>query len=359
MQLLMAQTRLPVEAVLLAAPTRMARQRAFVAVPELQPTEQMSAFPAESPGQPAIRKATFAQVRLAAFEPLMVKTWSAARAPFAASLTWTVRVVTWPAALVARPTEPTRLYNVELLQAFEINTATLAVRRSEELVQWMLMATLMVKSAVRNMRKGPTDILTPAVAYATGYNGIVTSRGQAVAVRNGFTGYTRYYGPGWYARYPGAWVAAGIAAAAWWTAPSYGYASGYTGCAEEPVSYQYGDDGIYAEDGNVYAGDEVIATEEEYYDQAAEIADDFDEQKTDDADWMPLGVFAVVSEGQTKSDMTLQLAINKEGMIRGNLSLDLTDEVIPVKGSLDKETQRVAFRLEGKPDIVVEADCTT
>ena len=78
-------------------------------------------------------------------------------------------------------------------------------------------------------------------------------------------------------------------------------------------------------------------------------------EKTDDGDWMPLGVFAVVSEGQTKSDMTLQLAINKEGMIRGNLSLDLTDEVIPVKGSLDKETQRVAFRLEGKDDIVVEA----
>jgi len=203
--------------------------------------------------------------------------------------------------------------------------------------------------------QGPYGHTYARGAYATGYNGIVTSRGQAVAVRNGFTGYTRYYGPGWYARYPGAWVAAGIAAAAWWTAPSYGYASGYTDCAEEPVSYQYGDEGIYTEDGNVYVGDEVIATEEEYYDQAAEIADNFDEQKTDDADWMPLGVFAVVSEGQTKSDMTLQLAINKEGMIRGNLSLELTDEVIPVKGSLDKETQRVAFQLEGKDDIVVEA----
>ena len=164
MQLLMAQTRLPVEAVLLAAPTRMARQRAFVAVPELQPTEQMSAFPAVLPGQPAIRRATFGVVRLAAIEPLMVKTWSAVRAPFAASPTWTVRVVTWPAVLVARPTEPTRSYNVEPLQAFEINTATLAARRSEELVQWMLMATPMVKSAVRDTRKGPTDILTPAVA---------------------------------------------------------------------------------------------------------------------------------------------------------------------------------------------------
>ena len=163
MQLLTVQTRLPVEAVLLAAPTRMARQRAYVAVPELQPTEQMSGFPAELPGQPAIRKATFARVRLAAFERLMVKPLSAARAPFAASPTWTVRVVTLPAALVVRLMEPTRSFNVELLQAFETNTATLAARRSEERVQWMLTATRMVKSAVRDTRKGPTDILTHAV----------------------------------------------------------------------------------------------------------------------------------------------------------------------------------------------------
>jgi hypothetical protein len=151
-------------------------------------------------------------------------------------------------------------------------------------------------------------------------------------------------------------VAASIVAAAWWTAPTYGYTAGYCGCTEEPVSYQYGDEGIYVEDGNVYMGDQVVATEQEYYEEAVEIAGEFQDEEdvNDDGEWMPLGVFAVVSESQTKSDMTLQLAINKEGAIRGNLSMELTDEVIQVKGAVDKETQRVAFRLEGKDDILVE-----
>lgn len=217
--------------------------------------------------------------------------------------------------------------------------------------------------------KGPGGNVYAKSTYARGYNGIVTNYNQVYGVRTGFGGYNTYYRANWYARYPGAWYVAGITAAAWWMTPSYGYASGYTGCTEEPVSYDYGDEGIYVEDGNVYIGEEAIATEDEYYEQATEIADSFQEEAADpndgadpseaaaeDAgDWLPLGVFGVVSEGQTKSDMTLQLAVSKEGMIRGNLTIDLTDEVLPIKGTVDKETQRVAFRIEGKDNIVVEA----
>ncbi len=212
--------------------------------------------------------------------------------------------------------------------------------------------------------KGPGGSVYARGAYASGYNGIVRNYNQVYAVRHGFHGHTHYYTSRWYARYPGAWVAAGIVATAWWTAPTYGYASGYSGCSEQPVSYEYGDDGIYVENGNVYVGDQAVASEEEYYDQANEIAGDFpsDSETGGDAaadeaegDWLPLGVFAVVSEGQTKSEMTLQLALNKEGMVRGNLKIDLTDKVIQVFGNVDKETQRVALKLEGKDDIVIEA----
>ena|GEM_PF-852289 len=204
---------------------------------------------------------------------------------------------------------------------------------------------------------GPSGNVYATGAYASGYNGIVRSYGQAVAIQTSFGGYHSYYNPRWYARYPGAWYAAGIATAAWWLTPSYGYTSGYCGCNEAPVSYQYGNDGIYVENGNVYIGEDPIATEEEYYNQAVKIADDYSEiDNTEDTDdWMPLGVFAVVTPGQTKSDLTLQLALNKDGMIRGNLSVGLTDEVIQVKGSVDKETQRVAFKLVGKDDILIEA----
>ena len=214
--------------------------------------------------------------------------------------------------------------------------------------------------------KGPGGFGYARSVHASGYNGIITNYNQANFIRRGFPHYGYYYSSRWYARYPGAWFAAGVVASAWWSTPNYGYVTGYTGCAQEPVSYDYGNDGgIYVENGNVYVGSEVLASEEEYYEQAVEIADQYDDEpaasdvdKADDeptqGDWMPLGVFAVVTEGQTKSDTTLQLAISRDGIVRGNLSLELTDEVLPIKGALDKETQRVAFRIEGKEDVLAE-----
>ena len=70
---------------------------------------------------------------------------------------------------------------------------------------------------------------------------------------------------------------------------------------------------------------------------------------------MPLGVFAVIAEeGQTKTDKVVQLALNKEGVIRGNLQDALAHTVIPVVGAVDKKTQRVALKLEGSDAVVVE-----
>ena len=55
------------------------------------------------------------------------------------------------------------------------------------------------------------------------------------------------------------------------------------------------------------------------------------EPKPENEDWLPLGVFAVIAEaGQTKTDKVLQLALNKEGVIRGNFQDMLTDKVTPV-----------------------------
>jgi hypothetical protein len=50
----------------------------------------------------------------------------------------------------------------------------------------------------------------------------------------------------------------------------------------------------------------------------------------------------------------MQLAMNKEGAIRGNFQNFLTDKVTPVSGALDKETQRVALKLEENDSLVLE-----
>jgi hypothetical protein len=182
-------------------------------------------------------------------------------------------------------------------------------------------------------------------------NGHIANTAQITAIRGGFIGYRSYYTPGWYARYPGAWFAAGVVASRWWLAPAWNTAYAYCGCAGQPVSYAYGETIVYQGD-TVYYGDQPVASADQYYQQAAQIADEGAEPK--DEQWMPLGVFAVVTEGQTQPEKTLQLAVNKDGVIRGNLSDSLTDSVVQVQGAVDKTSQRVAMRMAGKPDIVAE-----
>lgn len=107
------------------------------------------------------------------------------------------------------------------------------------------------------------------------------------------------------------------------------------------------------QDDTVYYGDQAVASAEQYYDQASQIA--AGGQTAQNEEWLPLGVFAVIGEPtQTQTDKVVQLALNKEGVIRGNLHDFLADKVIPVAGAVDKKTQRVALKLEGNDTVVVE-----
>jgi hypothetical protein len=187
---------------------------------------------------------------------------------------------------------------------------------------------------------------------AAAYNGVVVGARQATAVRAGYHGYGRYYNNSWYARYPYAWRAATTAAI--WTAAAWGSASTYCDCASSaPISYDYGES-IYVEDGTVYDGDQPIASSEEYYDQAVAIAGAGADAEGDDEDWMPLGVFGIVTDGQKTPEKSLQLALSKEGVIRGNLIDEMTGEPKPIQGSVDKESQRVAVSLVDDTSIVAE-----
>ena len=159
--------------------------------------------------------------------------------------------------------------------------------------------------------------------------------------------------PGWIGRYPGAWWPGrwAIAGTAWATAV-WATAGGYCGCTGDGTNYDYGENVTY-DNGNVYYGDQAVATAEQYYDQAGQIADSG--QTPQNEEWLPLGVFAVIAEPtQTQTDRVVQLALNKEGVIRGNLQDSLADKVIPIVGAVDKKTQRVAMKLEGNDSAVVE-----
>jgi hypothetical protein len=124
----------------------------------------------------------------------------------------------------------------------------------------------------------------------------------------------------------------------------------------EPVYYNYGEN-VYYDGGEVYYGDQPVATAEQYAQQAAMIVANVPAQAPSAEDWMPLGVFAVTSDGETTGadpTMYLQLAVSKQGVISGTLQNTATDSVQEIEGAVDKETQRAAWAVKGKSWPIME-----
>jgi hypothetical protein len=197
------------------------------------------------------------------------------------------------------------------------------------------------------------------VAGKSPYGTYYASRGALAttggAVRTNF-GYYNTFNRGWYARYPGAWFAAGWTAARIWAAPAWGAVASYGGYPEEPAYYDYGESVVYSGDAVTVNGETEIPAEQ-YAQQATDLADagkaTKDEPNPDD--FQLLGVFAMVKEGEEKSTNIFQLAVSKDGLIRGNYYNALTDSTEAVYGSVDKKTQRAAWTVADRKSPVYEA----
>ncbi len=182
------------------------------------------------------------------------------------------------------------------------------------------------------------------------------------------------YAPSYYNRYPyySSWT-------------TYGYT------VPSPVYYNYGDNIVYRGD-MVYLNGVPYVSADKYYEQSLELAkrggettvvrievpqntnvetatDAADFPATQDAnanntvaasadpseDWMPFGTFAVLKDGEKEDfDQVLQLATNRGGIVRGNFYDEKTDQLQPVEGAIDHETQRVAFHATGDETRVYE-----
>jgi hypothetical protein len=138
---------------------------------------------------------------------------------------------------------------------------------------------------------------------------------------------------GWVAL--GAWVAGSA-----WSSPTY---------------YDYSGD-IYYENEQVYMNGAPVASAEEYYQQASDLAASAPAAQAEEAEWLPLGVFAVAPDQAADSNMLLQLAVDKTGVIAGTYYNTTTDIARPVRGRVDTKTQRAAWTFaDGKnTDIIME-----
>lgn len=124
----------------------------------------------------------------------------------------------------------------------------------------------------------------------------------------------------------------------------------------DSVGYSYGEN-VYYDEGQVYYGDQPVATEEEYAQQAEGIATSAPDIAPDNAEWMPLGVFALTPDGQKSGPdptLFLQLAISKEGIISGLLNNTATGSTQEIEGMADKGSQRAAWTVKGKSRPIME-----
>jgi hypothetical protein len=173
-----------------------------------------------------------------------------------------------------------------------------------------------------------------------------------INIQNNFYGYAGFHGywpytPGWWGAYPGmAWTCFGLtvgtyalcsfaAISSWLDTP--------TVVVENPVPYNYGSSIYYGGD-TVYVNNQPTVTVTQYYQRTAALAGSgAPDAVASGEDWLPLGVFAIMPAGATNTTLTVQLAVNKEGVLRGN-QFDLASGTnYIVKGAVDKTTQRVAW----------------
>jgi hypothetical protein len=142
---------------------------------------------------------------------------------------------------------------------------------------------------------------------------------------------------------------------------SYDYGSSRTRGSGRSRSYDYGVNVVYEGD-DVYVDGKREASAKEYSQQAITLANTSEEQPPaptppedgKQAEYLPLGVWAMVQEEKGDAFMFFQISIDKNGVVTGAFKNLLSGEVSPISGQVDKKTQRVAWKIGSNSSTVIE-----
>jgi hypothetical protein len=196
---------------------------------------------------------------------------------------------------------------------------------------------------------GPSGVASGAPADAT-----ATAAAGYEAVRNSFNA-SNVYRPQWWRDHPTTWVPPGwVPGTAWRPATWEGIARfcGYGNAA--PISYNYGVN-VTAQNGNVFVNGTSVGSTADFSSQAARIAQQGATAAVSAADqWLPLGVFAMVRDERQHPQLIVQLALDKQGVLRGNYVDELTENTQPIRGGVDSATKRAAWLVGDNQQTVME-----
>jgi hypothetical protein len=173
-------------------------------------------------------------------------------------------------------------------------------------------------------------------------------------VRNGYGG-ANYFSPSWYARYPGAWSPAAYTGPIYGAGAGWGGVAGYGGYPMQPSYYDYGGN-VVSQPTSMYVNGDPTGTPQQYGAQAAQIAGAGTAQPADaNAAWQPIGVFAIDPERQSPPPEFFQIAINPQGLIRGNFFDASAKKAEQINGSVDKNSLRAAWTIGQTKSPIFEA----
>lgn len=122
-----------------------------------------------------------------------------------------------------------------------------------------------------------------------------------------------------------------------------------------PFYYDYGYT-VYYEDQTVFVNEEPVAAYDDYVASAAQLADSFEEPAEDaETEWEPLGTWTLSTDPNARdADMMLQMVLSKDGRVSGTYYHTATDSTRAISGALDNETQRVAWTIGDRADMILE-----
>lgn len=186
-------------------------------------------------------------------------------------------------------------------------------------------------------------------AWSNGY-----MNGRAADVRSNFWD-NGLYGKGWWAANPAAWRPIGWGAANVWAYPAWGTLAAFTGIAATPTYYDGGTNVVYQDD-SVYVNGADAGTQDQYAQQAQSLANQgAAAQPPEQSDqWQSLGVWGLVQGDDKSASNYFQLAIDSNGILRGNYFDQFMGTTSKVTGSVNKQTQRAAWIIGDNKNMVFD-----
>jgi hypothetical protein len=183
-------------------------------------------------------------------------------------------------------------------------------------------------------------------------NAVGQAQNKVSSLQANFSSKNEPFSAGWYADHPNAWqythphadawAVAGIGAAtAWLGWGGYGYATTDDG------TYYTSDDGT-TEDGSANAEEtnqtQTAQQQSQPLDAAALVAIGA-QAVPNDAEFLPLGVYALAPQGHSDATSVVQLSVTKDGILRGSYCDLVSDQGQTIYGAIDKQSRKAAWTI--------------